>query len=440
MKTPRFSGPFKWSAVRQQLLSLREDIQSIQKIAGRNVTIDEHRGKGKVINVNRGEQATSPPEITCELPTVDGAICPHSLCFDLKIEQAEIDDDFAGDVIDFLGSGRGASDPLMGLFPQYGSNLWGFFSDAGEVDITTETPAGEWFPVKIELWTEGSVPKMKFTLNGVESATGDATSADITGLLVGANLFSTSRDHRSIRNVQLIANPSSAEEDFIFPPDSFDSVTGSAITISGGVITIDGTGFNYAIKNLDPAYGVCTDCGEGVPTDDTPSVTVEISGVTSCGCVCTNPIAGDLDCSDPERTHQSVIVTPAFDGLYTLPFREDLDGPIFELIDDTAAVGSVDFYDISVDCTECSGEECPETIDLVGIRLMVHYNTLDGLWTFFCDVGGGTANPKTFEAIGLITDCWGNGGTTHNQVGCSGALGVFGTGAMTGGDITLTWE
>lgn len=51
MKTPRFSGPFRWSVLRQQLLSLREDIQSIQKVAGRNVSIDEHRGKGKVINV-----------------------------------------------------------------------------------------------------------------------------------------------------------------------------------------------------------------------------------------------------------------------------------------------------------------------------------------------------------------------------------------------------
>lgn len=51
MKTPRFSGPFKWSALRQQLLSLREDLQSIEKLPGHNVTIDEHRDKGKVINV-----------------------------------------------------------------------------------------------------------------------------------------------------------------------------------------------------------------------------------------------------------------------------------------------------------------------------------------------------------------------------------------------------
>lgn len=58
MKTPRFSGPFKWSALRQQLLSLREDIQSIQKVAGRNVTIDEHRGKGTLINVERVGLAT----------------------------------------------------------------------------------------------------------------------------------------------------------------------------------------------------------------------------------------------------------------------------------------------------------------------------------------------------------------------------------------------
>lgn len=53
MNTPRFSGPFKWSALRQQLLSLRDDIHTIRKVAGRNVTIDEHRGKGTVINATR---------------------------------------------------------------------------------------------------------------------------------------------------------------------------------------------------------------------------------------------------------------------------------------------------------------------------------------------------------------------------------------------------
>lgn len=56
MKTPRFSGPFRWSALGQQLLSLREDVQSIQKIAGRNVTIDEYPGKGTIINVSRSRQ------------------------------------------------------------------------------------------------------------------------------------------------------------------------------------------------------------------------------------------------------------------------------------------------------------------------------------------------------------------------------------------------
>lgn len=71
MKTPRFSGPFKWSALRQQLLSLREDIQSIQKVAGRNVTVDEHRGKGMVINARRDRAAAG---------AATGACCVGSDC------------------------------------------------------------------------------------------------------------------------------------------------------------------------------------------------------------------------------------------------------------------------------------------------------------------------------------------------------------------------
>lgn len=81
MKTPRFSGPFKWSALRQQLLSLRQDIRSIQKVAGRNVTIDEHRGKGAVINARR-DRATAgattgaccADDGSCSITTIDGCI------------------------------------------------------------------------------------------------------------------------------------------------------------------------------------------------------------------------------------------------------------------------------------------------------------------------------------------------------------------------------
>lgn len=58
MKTPRFEGPFKWSTVRAGLLSLREDVQSIEKVPGHNVTIDEHRSKGKVINVASDRRPT----------------------------------------------------------------------------------------------------------------------------------------------------------------------------------------------------------------------------------------------------------------------------------------------------------------------------------------------------------------------------------------------
>jgi hypothetical protein len=71
VKTPRFSGPFKWLKVRDQLLSLREDVQSVQKIAGENVDLNVYPGKGTVINVagdstRRGGGGGGPcvPELT----------------------------------------------------------------------------------------------------------------------------------------------------------------------------------------------------------------------------------------------------------------------------------------------------------------------------------------------------------------------------------------
>lgn len=375
----------------------------------------------------------------CPLPDIDDSNCPHALCFELLIRQEEIDADNAGDIVDFLGSGRDPSFPLMGLFPVYGAVQWNFYTDSDSLTVTSIITADEWFPVRIEFWTVSSAPKVKITVNGVESTVGNATVADWTGILFGANFSGSNVNHRSIRNIHLTANPDSAEVGFDFPPDVFDSITGSGITVADGVITIDTTGNAYAIKNLDPSYGICADCGEGVPTDDTPSVTVNISGVVSCGCVCANPNEDDRDCSDPGRTHQSIIVTPSFDGEYVLPFREDIDGPIFELIDDTAVVGSADGYDNSADCSDCFGEPCPVTEDLVGIRILVHYNSVDQVWTCFCDVGGGATNPKLYEAIGITTDCWGNGGRAHNQIGCDTVLGTFGTGTMSGGDVDLTW-
>lgn len=78
MKTPRFSGPFKWTALRQQLLSLREDVQSIEKIAGRHVTIDEHRGEGKVINV--ASDASRRPTSGGGGGAATGACCAGTDC------------------------------------------------------------------------------------------------------------------------------------------------------------------------------------------------------------------------------------------------------------------------------------------------------------------------------------------------------------------------
>lgn len=113
VKTPRFSGPFKWSKVRAQLLSLREDIQTIKKVAGRNVTVDEHPGKGTIINVQR---RAAPAPGTCGNPRIN--------LQDVEINTACYPNGFCDDCIVAL-----------------------HYSDVaynGERDVTWATPAAEW--------------------------------------------------------------------------------------------------------------------------------------------------------------------------------------------------------------------------------------------------------------------------------------------------------
>lgn len=73
MKTPKFTGPFQWGSVRKQLLSLRDDVKSVQKTAGKNIDIDVHPGKGTVLHAIRKREEESPP-----IPT--GACCVEEDC------------------------------------------------------------------------------------------------------------------------------------------------------------------------------------------------------------------------------------------------------------------------------------------------------------------------------------------------------------------------
>lgn len=106
MKTPRFTGPFKWSALRNQLLSLREDIQSARKVAGRHVRISEYPGKGTVIDVDTTARRPGPA-----VPT--GACCA---CDDTCSETTEAECNSLGRV--YQGDGTTCSPNPCGECPR----------------------------------------------------------------------------------------------------------------------------------------------------------------------------------------------------------------------------------------------------------------------------------------------------------------------------------
>lgn len=369
-------------------------------------------------------QLAGPP---CPLPT-DG-ICHHAICFQLNIDADEIaGGGSSGDFIDLIPPG--GSVPSIGLYYVYDTGTWSLYSDLGSCSLVQSITAGVWMKISVQFWTEGSSPKMKLIVDGTESDPGAGSSSDYGTFWAGCYFHGPVNKH-SIRRINVVANPLSAEEDFFFPPDTFDSTTGTGITVTSDTITIDATEDAYAYVALDPVYASCASCGS--PPSPTDTVVVNIAGLTSCGCIKTG-FGGSFS------------IAPSMDGDYTLPYTDDIDGPIFEFIDNDAWVGSITTYTSSEDCTGdtlCCDDSEPCTwdtyCDIFGIRLMLHYNTTDDLWTFFLDFGGGAADPKTFEAIGLITECWGNGASADNQIGCSSPTGAFGTGTVTGGVVTLSW-
>lgn len=100
MKTPRFEGPFRWGKVRAQLLSLRDDAQSIRKISGRNVTIDKEQGKGSVVNAHRSRVVPScPPSVTFTVSGVTvGCGCIPSGDFGFEFEALDMNGTYTADI------------------------------------------------------------------------------------------------------------------------------------------------------------------------------------------------------------------------------------------------------------------------------------------------------------------------------------------------------
>lgn len=266
MKTPRFSGPFKWSALRQQLLSLRDDVHTIRKIAGRNVTIDEHRGKGKVINASR-DRGVTPSPTGCALP---GGECPHAVCFDVQFDESDVSDQNLFDLTDSDdNSGWGMWKEVDGGNMTFFAFGWGY-TDSISIPLDTEFHA-----ISYQIYrTDATTGNVTWSVDGVTQSF-DGTFNTVTEAATvdfGARNGSPGA-HRTLRNIVVLANPDTDEVDFTSM--SFDTFSGGASIVSGELRIDDDSGDAYALKNLDPVYlidciGACCsgeDCDEMTKTD-----------------------------------------------------------------------------------------------------------------------------------------------------------------------------
>lgn len=262
MKTPRFSGPFKWSAVRQQLLSLREDIQSIQKVAGRNVTIDEHRGKGTVINAIRQSVVQPVPPDECTLPVGD---CPHAVCFELFLDDTDASNQDFFDMY-FVGAYFDGTD-------------WQVYGDTS-ASLTAVSAFNTWHKFIFQFTKQGDGSVLgEWSVDGVAGPSFNALPAgaiagSITSIQFGAQ-GGAGPKHRSIRNITILGFAIS----FDFPPDSFSFLVGTGISESGGVLRIDNDSDDDAYGNKTTyADLICCTCPDSPAWRDCVEIsTVDIS-------------------------------------------------------------------------------------------------------------------------------------------------------------------
>ncbi len=190
------------------------------------------------------------PPTGCVLPS--SGECPHSICFEIKLDSNDTSD---GNFSDLL------SGSFIGSF--FDGVDWWVFGNGNFSTLTAIDPYDTWhsFVIQITKLTDTDI-RVNWSVDGVAAPSFDDTvgaspSFDDT-FRVGAD-FGTGAAHRSMRNIILLGNPDTPEEDFIFPTDSFDSFTAGASVI-GDELRIDGTGDQHATKDLAPAYSLSCKC------------------------------------------------------------------------------------------------------------------------------------------------------------------------------------
>lgn len=316
MKTPRFSGPFKWSAVRQQLLSLREDIQLIRKIAGQNVTISEHPGKGTIINASRDRAVI--PGCGCQLPA---AGCAQVLCFGLELDAAEVE---------YGGQGGAPFDfASYYVIPYYADDGpgWYFETPSSELYIPFDPATIKdrliCFQLVLIHHDDPDQFESYLVIDGVQSDSvfDDADLVDdgsgVNRLRVGSLDSFGNITHRQISEVRvistdtdnfpdsividaigsaLIARVSPTETITSHPPDTHTTFTGSSISFSSGLWRVDTDSVSTSVF-AEFLFCPVTDCRPAAPLRCCCSSALALlSGITTVTLDFT--ITGLCDCGD----------------------------------------------------------------------------------------------------------------------------------------------
>lgn len=215
------------------------------------------------------------PPVVCELPDGD---CPHAICFELNLDADDTSDR------DFIELDQSVS--------MYYDGNWQIYGQSGSESLAPSgTVFGVWHSFVIQITRiDDTTTHIEWSVDGV-SGTGfdDVTGSSFTSsnIIFGA-INGSGNAHRSLRNIFVVSNPDTSEEDFSFPPDSFDSFSGGASIVGGELRIDDIVGDAYAEKDFDPAYNLaCAPCCDRDITEiSTIDVTLSIDATfadATCG-------------------------------------------------------------------------------------------------------------------------------------------------------------
>jgi hypothetical protein len=233
----------------------------------------------------------------CDACSLPADTCPHAICFEVNIDAQEVSDNSFSE--DFISAEAADASSLFAVDVDYqdfgGGALWYLYtrdSTQSTVPISGNDPSllpGVWHCIQISIVGIVGGFRLRLTVDGVTaSGTADVTSLSDFGRFIAGNDSSHGLSvHRSIRNISVLANPSTAEENFIFTGDSFNSLTGGA-SIVGDTVRFDaglGTSFNYALKTLSPQHELdCVCVAENLTYFNTIAAALHVDAIGPGGC------------------------------------------------------------------------------------------------------------------------------------------------------------